>query len=340
MTILELNESEASAIKALAGELAGSYVSTDDPEFLDNAAVYAHELPRRVRACLNDFRLKEPRSALLLITGYPIDDGKIGDTLAHWKLRTERPPTLEEEIALVLMGSLLGDCIGWATQQDGHIVHDILPIRGLEHEQLGSGSEELLWWHTEDAFHPFRGDYLGMLCLRNPDAVPTTFASIDGISLESGHRQLLFEPHYTIRPDESHLPKNISDAARIDGELAGSYGRIEEMRSAPDKIAVLHGDAQAPYVRIDPYFMDPVSEPEARAALAALIAAIEGSLHDVTLGSGDFCFIDNFQGVHGRKPFTARYDGKDRWLKRINIVRDLRKSRAARRGASCRVIVT
>jgi len=34
--------------------------------------------------------------------------------------------------------------------------------------------------------------------------------------------------------------------------------------------------------------------------------------------------------VHGRKPFTARFDGTDRWLKRVCITRDLRKSRDAR----------
>jgi Fe(II)/alpha-ketoglutarate-dependent arginine beta-hydroxylase len=340
MTRLRLNESEVSSIQALASSVARSYGSTEDPEFLNSVAVYAHELPRRVRICLNDFRVREPGSALLVVSGYPIDDEKIGDTPAHWKLRAERSPTLEEEIVLVLMGSLLGDCIGWATQQDGHIVHDILPIRGMEHEQLGSGSEEPLWWHTEDAFHPFRGDYIGMLCLRNPDAVPTTFASLDGIALDPAHRQFLFEPHYTIRPDESHLRKNVSDAGRIEGDLDDSYRRIEDMNSAPEKIAVLHGDAEAPYIRIDPYFMDPVADPAAKAALDALTAAVEGRLRDLALESGDFCFIDNFQAVHGRKPFKARYDGKDRWLKRVNVVRDLRKSRTARQSPSCRVIVT
>lgn len=48
--------------------------------------------------------------------------------------------------------------------------------------------------------------------------------------------------------------------------------------------------------------------------------------------------IDNFRAVHGRKPFKARYDGKDRWLKRINIARDLRKSRPVRSAAESRII--
>jgi len=335
---LQLTAEEAGEMRALACGLAGVYRSTEDPALFHDATVHAHGLPRRVRSALNDFRLDEPSSALLVVSGYPVDDDAIGDTLAHWKLRPERPSTFAEEILLILLGALLGDCIGWATQQDGRVVHDILPIRGMEHEQLGSGSEEPLWWHTEDAFHPYRGDYLAMLCLRNPDLVPTTFAPLGGIELDPEHRRLLFEPHYTIRPDNSHRPQNVAEPSRIQGELAASYGQIERMAEAPEKVAIFHGDPRAPYLRIDPYFMDPADGPAAQAALDALIAQVEGRLQEVVLAAGDFCFIDNFQGVHGRKPFKARYDGKDRWLKRINIARDLRKSRQGRPSPAGRVI--
>jgi hypothetical protein len=42
--------------------------------------------------------------------------------------------------------------------------------------------------------------------------------------------------------------------------------------------------------------------------------------------------------VHGRRAFKARYDGSDRWFKRMNITRDLRKSRADRIEAVSRII--
>lgn len=334
-----MNEDEAHEVRNLCRELASQHGSPETPEFLENASVYAHELPQRLRRCLNEFRLKEPTSAALILSGYPIDEEKIGATPSHWKLQEQRKRVCEEEMALVLLGSLLGDCIGWATQQDGHIVHDILPIKGMEHEQLGSGSEELLWWHTEDAFHEARGDYLGMLCLRNPDRVPTTFLALGDIPIDPQVRRKLFEPQFTIRPDESHLKKNKSDVTPIDADLESSYQRIEEMNSTPNKIPVLFGDPRAPYIRIDPYFMDPAQDPEAQEALNTLIRAIDERIDDLVLEAGDICFIDNFQGVHGRKPFKARYDGKDRWLKRINIVRDLRRSRTMRPAADQRVIL-
>jgi Fe(II)/alpha-ketoglutarate-dependent arginine beta-hydroxylase len=328
---LVLTDDEVTAIHDLLAELTRRHRSAEEAEFLNQATVFSHELPRRVRSAFNSFRLLEPSSAQLLVAGYPIDEERIGATPTHWKNRTTR--ALPEEMLLVLFGSLLGEVIGWATQQDGSIVHDIAPIQGHEDEQLGSGSGQLLWWHTEDAFHPFRGDYIAMMCLRNPDRVATTFADLEGIELSDRHRQLLFEPHYTIRPDESHLLKNKSERRSLDTELSASYNQIEEMNTRPEKIAVLSGDPGSPYVRIDPYFMDPAEDREAQEALDALIHGIDRKLGDLVLEAGDFCFIDNCKAVHGRRPFKARYDGNDRWLKRINIARDLRRSRSARHGA-------
>jgi alpha-ketoglutarate-dependent taurine dioxygenase len=33
--------------------------------------------------------------------------------------------------------------------------------------------------------------------------------------------------------------------------------------------------------------------------------------------------LDNRKTVHGRKPFTPRYDGRDRWFQRVYLQRDL-----------------
>jgi Fe(II)/alpha-ketoglutarate-dependent arginine beta-hydroxylase len=338
MQKIMMSEAEIASIRSLLTDLASHYHSVEDPEFLRNAAVYAHELPWRLRSHLNDFRLLEPSSALCILSGYPIDDERIGNTPCHWKNRPAPSPALAEEMLLVLFGCLLGDVIGWSTQQDGRIVHELCPIRGHEGEQLGTGSEQLLWWHTEDAFHPYRGDYLGMLCLRNLDRVATTFANLEQLDLTGEQAKLLFEPHFTIRPDESHLVKNKLQERQLDPLLAESYQRIERMNSRPEKIALLHGDPRSPYIRIDPYFMDPLADPAAQSALDHLVQAIEGKLVDVVLEPGDFCFIDNFKAVHGRKPFKARYDGRDRWMKRINVARDLRRSRTARSTSESRII--
>lgn len=335
---LTLDREEARQVQAVLRELASRFSSSEEQGFLDEATVWAHELPRSVRRELNQFRLHEVEPAVV-VSGYPLDDDRIGPTPAHWKDRHGVSRTLEEEMLLVLLASLLGDAIGWSTQQDGYVVHDVLPIRGHEKAQIGSGSEELITWHTEDAFHPFRGDYLGMMCLRNPDRVATTVTAAASLRLAPEHVRVLFEPRFPIRPDESHRVKSRPDPGSVDSDLGAAYDRIERMFDRPEKIAVLSGDPRAPYLRLDPYFMDRIDDdPEGQAAFDALTAEIDANLVDLVLEPGDCCFIDNYRAVHGRQPFKARYDGKDRWMKRINVARDLRKSRSARRSGAHRII--
>lgn len=343
MNQLVFTDGELAEIDSLLKEIVGKYSSAEDSALLKEACIYAHELPRRVREFLNNFKALEQPPGICVLSGYPVDDAKIGRTPVHWQSKFAISPSLEEETLLVLFGSLLGELLGWATQQDGHIIHDVVPIEGHEHEQLGSGSEQLLWWHTEDAFHPYRCDYLAMLCLRNPDQVETTMANVDSVNLDLKHVEVLFEPRFTIRPDESHLAKNRAKAnSRPDSEqefLKAAYEKVHRMQNSPDKLSVLFGDPQAPYVRIDPYFMDQLhDDDEAQHALDALIENIDEKLTAVVLKPGDFIFIDNYRVVHGRKAFKARYDGFDRWLKRINVTRDLRKSRSARLTGTSQII--
>jgi enduracididine beta-hydroxylase len=341
MLTVEISEDDARQMRALARELASTCGSVEDDAFLAQAPVYAHELPRGVRRTLADFRLREP-AGLCLLRGLPLDETRLGPTPAHWKAKPHPSPTLEEDILFFLAASLLGDPVGWSTQQEGYILHDILPIVGHEKEQLGSGSETLLTWHTEDAFHPFRTDYIGLMCLRNPDGVETTYASMDDVRLTESLVRVLFQERFTIRPDESHLARNRGslwrDLGASDELVRRSCAQIEEMDRQPPPVAVLFGDPASPYVRLDPYFMRRPDDEEAAQALDALVSAIDARITGVALRPGDILFIDNFRAVHGRKPFHARHDGTDRWLRRLNVARDLRKSRSARPRADCRVI--
>jgi hypothetical protein len=312
---IELADEELREIRSLVKEFASRHGSVEEVEFLDNVRTYAQELPRRLRASLNTFRLKEP-SGVCLISGYPVDNAKIGNTPPHWRKKPDGPSTTEEEIFLNLCGALLGDAIAWSHQRDGLICQDLLPIEGHENKMIGSGSDRELIWHTEDARYSYRGDYIGLMCLRNPEAVPTTFALINEVQLDPDQVEVLFEPRFVFRPDPSHP----SD-------------------SGVEKASVLFGDPKSPYVRFDPYCMDQPEDEETRSAMDYLIRAIDENLTSVALLPGECLFIDNYRAVHGRSSFKARFDGTDRWLKRINIARDLRKSRAVRNAPASRVIL-
>ena len=107
---LELTDEEVGVIQSLVIEVASRHGSVGKADFLHNATTYAQELPRRLRAFLNAFRLTEP-SGVCLISGYPVDDAKIGKTPPHWRTNPDDPSAREEGIFLNLCGALLGDAI-------------------------------------------------------------------------------------------------------------------------------------------------------------------------------------------------------------------------------------
>ena len=91
---LELSDGEIESIRSLITEVAAEHKSVESAEFLNNACLYAHELPRRVRSFLNEFRLKEPKSGVCIISGYPLDLSAVGMTPIHWKWREDAQNSL------------------------------------------------------------------------------------------------------------------------------------------------------------------------------------------------------------------------------------------------------
>lgn len=180
------------------------------------------------------------------------------------------------------------------------------------------------------------------MCLRNKDRVATTVATVGDISLDDGDVDVLFQARFLIRPDTSHLGAYSGRPASSDAETRlrkAARRRVGRMNEAPEPVAALYGTKDSPYLCADPCYMDAVpSDPRARAALNTLEREITAQLRDTVLGPGDICFIDNFRAVHGRSAFTPRYDGTDRWLKRINVTRDLRRSRTYRLSSGSRII--
>jgi Fe(II)/alpha-ketoglutarate-dependent arginine beta-hydroxylase len=322
--MLILDEKDRAQTEGLLAQLCERYSSAEDSDLLFNASLFARNLPWSVQNYLNRFRREEWGYAR--ICGHAGDDGCFGPTPSHWNQLPNPSPTLNRDILLVLYGALLGDVFGWATQQDGRVVHDVLPIKANEGQQLGTAANVELCWHTEDAFHPLRPDWIILACIRNPTSTATMIACVDDLTLSEDDVHILFEERFRILPDDSHLPKNNSSTS------ASDFSKIETLLTAAPSIALMSGDPHFPYLRADESFWcvaDP-ADTEAAHVLNRLTAEIQRNLREIRLDPGDFLFLDNFKAVHGRKPFAARYDGTDRWLKRVCVTRDLRKSRAER----------
>jgi L-asparagine oxygenase len=322
----ELSASEVRQVTGLVERLIGGYSSPEDDAFVAAAADVARSLPDGIIGFLRSFQGAEPAVAAV-IRGLPVDDERVGPTPEHWSAHCDPARTMPEDFYFLLLGSLIGEVFGWATLQNGALLHNVLPNRAEENDQSGAGSRAPLLWHIEDAFHPYRCDYLGLMALRNPDGIGTSLGSVRNLKVTQQEREVLWAPRFHIRPDKVHM-KGL-DAS----------GRGAEFEHSPEPVSILFGDAEEPYLRINPPFMTALPGDEvAEQVLADVISRIDESMGEVILNPGDVVFIDNYLAVHGRGSFIPRYDGTDRWMRKALFTRDLRKSRSVRDSADGRVL--
>ncbi|MFD0631696.1 TauD/TfdA family dioxygenase [Catenulispora yoronensis] len=269
-----------------------------------------------MRRFLSGFRDAEDSTACV-VSGFPVDDAALGPTPGHWERADGRDATLLPDLYLAMCGWTLGEPFAWATLQCGRLVQDILPIKGDERRESGHGSEAFLSLHTDDAFRPDSPDYLLLFGLRNRDAVPTFVSALRDVRLSGSQRRVLTEPRYHIVPDHEHI-RQLEQRAPGDPALL----RALEMRDRPQPVAVLFGDPDHPFIRLDTPFMSCAGEdPQAQDALSALLAELDRVRRPLVAQPGTLLVLDNRSVVHGRDSFKARHDGTDRWLRKVIVGR-------------------
>ena len=217
------------------------------------------------------------------------------------------------------MARSLGEPVGYVQEHGGGLVQDIVPDRAHEGRQLSTSSSVALEWHTETAFHPHKPRYLLLLCLRGDPAARTMLCSIAHVlpHLDAATIAILREPRFRTRPDASFLEEGT--VGELGPPMAVVTGNGAELTFTYDEDLMVGTDAAA------------------QAALDRLGRAVRAHATAVVLEAGDLLVIDNHRVVHGRSPFHARFDGRDRWLQRTFVVADLTPSTAARTG---RIITT
>jgi Fe(II)/alpha-ketoglutarate-dependent arginine beta-hydroxylase len=303
-TVVTLDGRDRALVDDVIARAVAAYPNVDASAFLEDSAVIAQELPTAIRRACARQRLRQDIPYLLfrqpLLTPSPV-----GTTPLDWREAVADVP-LRQDFALVLIASLIGDVFSWASYQHGGILTDVVPLPGQEHEQVSGSSTAELQWHTEDAAHEDRPDYLGLYGLRNDQRIPTTLAYVDDLDLDADSVRVLSQPRYLIWPDHSHAADGGQDAQ-------------------PDRpVPVLSGEPGRWLMRADPPCMSPAEgDTEAARALRELLRTVEQAMQEVVIEAGDCCFIDNRRAVHGRRAFACRYDGRDRWLRRVYVARDV-----------------
>jgi len=309
--IVILTDSESHAILSLIKRLPiitdTSAINTLWLNEIDYARSY---LPERLIRALSGFRRSGNQSGALIIRNLPKDPA-LPDTPADGRQSLEKLTSVSECILLLSMLSL-GEPISYLDEKEGALIQNICPIKGREQLQENTGSA-YLEFHVEDGFHPYKPDYLGLICLKG----------------DRDHKAMTVSA--SIRKVLPHLPWRAIDLLSkplFHLRLSSSFTGTSEQRYV-GPMPVLTGHLLEPDMCIDHFLMEGTT-PEAKWALETLKRLLVAAAEPIDLQPGDMMIIDNRTAAHGRTGLTPRYDGQDRWLQRMFVVADARRSRGSR----------
>ena len=314
--ILTLTVEECSKIDILAHELLSMGFNNDYRSFFNTAQLYSYKLPERILNELSNFKFHQNLDSLI-IRKNPYDDNDIGLTPLDYRSPTDYSLN-KAEIISTLYGILLGQPFSFETQRSGHIYNRIIPSPKLANvANNSSGFNYHFDFHTEDAFHPCRADFMTLTCMRNNEQAVTQISSLRGIEIEEKYKEILFQKIFKIRNNNIH--KGVSY----------DYGNQ----------SILYGSKEEPFLAVNLANMD-LNEYslEVREAINWLIAKLNVNKENIILEQGDCILINNLFAVHGRAKYNAKFDGYGRWLSRAYFSYDLNKSRHFRKSFESRIL--
>ena len=261
-------------------------------------------LPVELRRGIKRFGSDPLAEGALLVRNLPVDPS-LPDTPARGKRPADKTSFVSEGCILGV-GQLLGHLFGYTNEKEAELVHQIAPVRGRETAASNEGSKADFGPHTECGALSMIPTYLLLTCLRADagGAAATFLMEARDLCrrLSPDDLAALFQPHFQM-------------------EIPESFGSADQW-SAPG--AILRGSVEMPELWYDRDGMRGTT-PEAQAVLDRVhaLAADPSVQRQAVLRPGDILVLDNRKTVHGRRPFTPRYDGRDRWFQRVYLQRDL-----------------
>ncbi|MBB5158463.1 TauD/TfdA family dioxygenase [Saccharopolyspora phatthalungensis] len=280
----------------------------DEETWVSAAREAWEDLPATLRTTIRRFRRDTGTTGALVVGGLPLGPDGVPDTPTQ-DGSVQRTATVPAAV-LMMFAAGLGDPASFRPEKSGALVQDVVPVPGKEEFQGNAGSV-LLSFHTENAFHPHRPDFVMLSCLRSDHegVAGLRTACIRQVFdlLSDPAREALFSAEFVTEPPPSF------------GATAGD----------PTPHAVLSGASDDPDLQIDFSATKPLTT-RASAAIDELQKLFADHAHTHYLTPGSMAIVDNRVTVHGRTAFEPRYDGRDRWLQRTFSLADLRASRRHR----------
>jgi len=219
---------------------------------------------------------------------------------------------IKEADAFLLGGSLLfGAVYGYTTEQEGSFVQNVLPSSAAADTPSYKGSRAFLRFHNDitftvpESFYVTNPDYTCLYCLRENDTPVLTYVlSVEEIvaKLSDAEREIAQAPIFSFS-----TPYGYNERV--------NQGVPTWIRNMPilsrEAVPEIHFTASG-VMSEDPRGVELLKRLESEVFHVDNAVAIE-------LRVGDLLVIDNRRALHARSSFTARFDGRDRWLRRTYV---------------------
>ncbi len=294
-----VNSSEREDIKRVIKSVFESSRSRSDDDIKERAVLSMLDLPDNiVLEILKISRLGECGAVIFR----EILEESYFQVSTPCQRRSERTIDYDFELVPVLLGSIIGDLIGYSVQHNGRMINDIIPQ--IEYQYVDNsalGYKQKFNLHTEDAYHDFPPDFLTLFSIRNFEKAATLISELpDDINFLSDF-SVLFDS----------LFKNPSNAG------SGNIDSI--IKSKP----ILFGVRNKPNIQLNTARPPYTKQSDVDLYLTNLISLLEQNVKNVILNSGDLIVINNLRCLHGRSPFEANMGIERRWLLRTLIRKDI-----------------
>jgi L-asparagine oxygenase len=282
------------------------YYSGDKEAFYNKVAELAPTEPA-LNELLSSIRsLRGGGKGLLVLDGLPIGSA---------------PPTpLSKDIpishifassVLAVLGSMLGTPVSYSQESKGATIVNVFPTEKNIFAQTSDGCRKLLEGHVEMSFHPYRPDFLILIGVRQD---PAEMA------------QTLYITAQTLR---EHLPAATFDQlcrkayhTGIDESFRQYYGEMGTKKGNVGPISVFSHDKDGHLLLNYDLDLMVAEDSEAADALTLLHDVVNRNLQGVKIKPGMAVLLDNRCSIHARTEFLANFDGNDRWLQRILVMKD------------------
>ncbi|MEW2402857.1 TauD/TfdA family dioxygenase [Streptomyces sp. NPDC046862] len=270
-------------------------------------------LPTDVLQQVLDFGRHIDTPGVSLVSNLPVDPD-LPDTPSDGGPSTAKRSFVAEAVLLGLSG-LLGEPMGVLTEKAGQLVHDVIPVEGGAMSQTNQGSSVFLNFHS-DIMH----DVIGRYDVANPDFLVLSCLRADHEGIAGTYYADARDVSRALDPEVLETLRSPLFRLNAPGSYVRDVAGGQDVLSEP--VPMISGHAEYPEIAISANGVHPLTG-GAREALDILQRVCREVAHSVQLRPGQALLINNRKGVHARSTFTARYDGKDRWLQRTYVRRSL-----------------